>query len=273
MVDTSALFRPLHHELVRLLEALGPEEWRRPTVAGHWRVREVVAHLLDTDLRRISAQRDGHVGPAPEKPIESHEDLVAFLNALNHDWIRASQRLSPRALLDLVRESGFECAALFEALDPLGPALFPVAWAGEETSLAWMDVGRDYTEKWHHQQQIRDAVGAPLLLDERWTTPLFSLSVRALPRAYQSTSRPAGTSIEIEILGPGGGRWTLTSDGSDWLLRQGSDGAPAARIRLSTDLAWRLFYNALRPELTDGIGVEGDRDLLTPFLTARSVMV
>lgn len=273
MVDAAPLFRPLHHELVRLLEGLDPDEWLRPTVAGRWRVREVVAHLLDGDLRRISAQRDGHQGPAPERPIESYQDLVEFLDGLNRDWIRATRRLSPRALLDLVRESGFECAAVFEGLDPRAPALFPVAWAGEETSLAWMDVGRDYTEKWHHQQQIRDAVGAPLLLDERWMTPLFSLSVRSLPRAYRDTSRPAGTSLELEIVGPGGGFWTLTSQGSGWRLRQGCGDAPAARIRLSADVAWRLFYNALHPDQLDRITVEGDRELLAPLLAARSVMV
>jgi hypothetical protein len=33
-----------------------------------------------------------------------------------------------------------------------------VAWAGEAESKNWFHVARDYSEKWHHQQQIREAV-------------------------------------------------------------------------------------------------------------------
>ncbi len=54
-VDVVPLFLPLHEELVRLLSGLSAADWERPTVAGTWRVRDVAAHLLDTDLRRISS--------------------------------------------------------------------------------------------------------------------------------------------------------------------------------------------------------------------------
>jgi hypothetical protein len=36
-----------------------------------------------------------------------------------------------------------------------------VSWAGPDTSPAWLDIARDYTEFWVHQQQIRDAVDRP----------------------------------------------------------------------------------------------------------------
>ncbi len=51
---TADLFPPLHQELIGLLHALSPEDWGRPTVAGEWEVRDVVAHLLDVDLRKLS---------------------------------------------------------------------------------------------------------------------------------------------------------------------------------------------------------------------------
>ena len=57
------LFPPLYEELEHLLRGLAPEEWERPTVAGAWRVRDVVAHLLDGDLRKLSAYGDGHLPP------------------------------------------------------------------------------------------------------------------------------------------------------------------------------------------------------------------
>ena len=92
---------------------------------------------------------------------DDYKDLVAFINQLNASWVAAAKRLSPRVLVDLLEWSGPRVAELFASLPPDGPAHFPVAWAGEERSANWMDTGREYTEKWHHQAQIREAVGAP----------------------------------------------------------------------------------------------------------------
>ena len=59
-LDTRPLFAPLHLELIELLRGLGGADWTRPTVAGSWRVRDVVAHLLDVQARDVSMLRDGH---------------------------------------------------------------------------------------------------------------------------------------------------------------------------------------------------------------------
>src|SRR5262245_828931 len=96
LVDTRDMFRPVSSSLVALLRRLGPGEWQRPTVAGAWLVRDVVAHLLDTTLRRLSFQRDGLTPPPPGQPIASERDFVAFINGLNATWVAAAQRLSPR---------------------------------------------------------------------------------------------------------------------------------------------------------------------------------
>jgi hypothetical protein len=58
-IDTRALFRPVSGSLVTLLRGLPQERWDCPTVAGAWVVRDVVAHLLDSTLRRLSFHRDG----------------------------------------------------------------------------------------------------------------------------------------------------------------------------------------------------------------------
>ena len=90
VVDTRLLFRPLCRDIVALLRALRDEDWERPTLAGAWRVRDIVAHLLDTALRRLSFDRDGRSPPPPPRPIEDDRDLVAFINELNAIWIRAA---------------------------------------------------------------------------------------------------------------------------------------------------------------------------------------
>lgn len=273
-VATVDLFEPLSGELVALLRGLSPEDWERPTVAGSWRVRDVAAHLLDTDLRRLSMHRDGHVAPPPGPPLEGYKDLVRFLNRLNADWVEASQRLSPRVITDLLAWTGPQVADFFASLPPHEPARWPVAWAGEDESENWMDIGREYTEKWHHQEQIRDAVGAPGLTSRRWLFPMLDLSMRALPHAFREVEAPSGTALVMTITGDAGGVWTLVRGDGRWSLWVGEEAEPAARVRLDAETAWKIFYNALPPAAAAArVEIEGDSRLGAAFLKTRSVMV
>jgi uncharacterized protein (TIGR03083 family) len=273
-VDVRPLFAGLHEELVTLLQALTSEAWKRPTLAGSWAVRDVVAHLLDGDLRRLSLQRDGHTRPTPEGPLATEADLVTFLNGLNAEWVRAAWRLSPRLLVDLLKMTGPAIAELFASLEPEGPAFFPVAWAGEASSRNWFDLGREYTERWHHQQQIRLAVGAPPLNEEKWLRPVIDLSVRALPHRYREMAASEGARVLVEIRGASGGTWSLLREGSAWHLFLGTTETPeVARVTLDEDTAWRVFFKAL-PEggPPPAIVFEGRPDLGRAFLAARAVM-
>ncbi|HEX5759133.1 MAG TPA: maleylpyruvate isomerase N-terminal domain-containing protein [Thermoanaerobaculia bacterium] len=268
---TAELFLPLHDELIALLRGLSPADWERRTAADAWRVRDVAAHLLDVQLRRLSAQRDGHL-PAPDEPIRGYAGLVRFLDRLNADWVRAARRLSPRLLVDLLEPAGPAVAALVGALPPHAPALFAVSWAGESGSESWFDVGREYTELWHHQMQIRDAVGAPLLLERRWLHPLLELSVRALPRAYAGLDAAAGSAVVLEVEGEAGGAWSVVREADGWRVFGGAAPAPAAGVRLDADAAWRLFFNAPAAARERAV-IAGDPALAAPLFAARAVMV
>ena len=81
---------------------------------------------------------------------------------------------------------------------------------GRGESAHWFDVGRDYTERWLHQQQIRDAVGAPPLTG-RAVAPPGARPVRAgvCRSAIAIRSPPSGATVHVAIEGPAGGDWTL----------------------------------------------------------------
>lgn len=278
-IHVAPLLRPLHHELLAVLRGLAADQWELPTVAGGWRVRDVAVHLLDGDLRRIAAGRDGHL-LAPDAPIASDRDLARFVNELNATGVAWGRRLSPRLVTDLLAVTGPWVADLFERLRPHDRAMWPVSWAGEAESENWMDTGREYTERWHHQMQIRDAVGAaPVLLERRWLRPLLDLSVRALPHAYAATSAPPATIVAFEVAGeaadaPVVGTWSVVRERERWTLHDGVLGAPAATVRATPDAAWRLLYNALpEPARASGIRVTGDAGLAGVLLGARAVIV
>lgn len=272
-IDTRPLFQGLHDELVTLLRGLEPADWDRATVAGRWRVRDVAAHLLDTQARRLSMQRDGHL-VAPDRALSDFDAVVGFLDDLNASWVTAMRRLSPHLLVDLLEAVGGQYARFMAALDLHEPAAFPVAWAGEDESENWFDIGRDYTELWHHQAQIRLAVGAPGLDDPRWLGPVLDLAVRALPRALATEVRPPGTAVVLHIDGPAGGTWTARSQGDGWAVGVGAAAGPESRVELPADVAWKLFFNAVPDEVARRVSTtDGDAALVDAVLRTRSVMV
>jgi uncharacterized protein (TIGR03083 family) len=267
------LFGELHEELLTLLKSLSDEDWYKPTVAGSWLVRDVAAHLLDSDIRRLSFQRDSAPHLPPERPIESYGDLVGFLNQLNADWIKAAKRISPRLLVEFLSLTGTQVAALLKSVDPFAPALFSVAWAGEETSLHWFDLAREYTEKWHHQQQIRDAVGATPLYSRKWLHPVLDAFVRALPRSYSGARAAEGAKVALTISGEAGDEWTLAREGDAWRLYSGASADADCRIRLDQDTAWRLMTKGLtRDEAAKRIEITGNAGLAEPLLNTLAVM-
>lgn len=259
---------------MQLLRGLEPGDWGRSTLAPSWTVRDVAAHILDGQIRRLSFQRD-HLPPgAPVGQASGYRGLVSFLNQLNAEWVRAARRISPRLLIEFLDVTGPQLAKLFVSLDPRGPAFFPVAWADELESENWFDIGREYTEQWHHQAQIRDAVGAPLLLDREWLHPVLALSMEGFRRLFKELPSAQGTALVVHVTGDAGGTWSVVSGVEGWSVFDGEHPAPAARARCDGDTAWRLFFNALpEGDARRRLATEGDGVLLERLFSVRGVMV
>jgi uncharacterized protein (TIGR03083 family) len=240
-----------------LLAGLTDEEWAAPTPCPGWSVRDIAAHIVADDLGRLSMQRDRFFGTAP-RPDES---LVTFINRINDEWVRATRRLSPRVVCDLLRSSGEQTYALFASLDmfALGPV---VSWAGPDPAPAWLDVAREYTERWHHEQHIREAVGRPGLTEQRFFAPVLATFVHALPQVFRDVAAEQGATVQLDITGDSGGIWTIRREDAAWLLYAGSAPQPSARVALDQGLAWKLFTRGLAPaEAAQEAQSEGDARL------------
>jgi hypothetical protein len=176
-------------------------------------------------------------------------------------------------LIELLGLTGPLVASHVASLDMQAAARFPVAWAGEEVSLNWFDVGRDYTERWHHQQQIRDAVGTAGLTSHYWMHPVLAIFMRALPHVYRDVRSQSGDAVEIGIEGDAGGIWSLTYSSGAWDLSAKNADQPLSRVRLDQDTAWRLFTKGITPDQARSrIRIEGSQQLGNPFLNAIAVM-
>lgn len=264
------LFPELVDELLALLHSLDDEQWQQPTACAGWSVHDVALHLLGGDVGILSRHRDGY-RPGEER-IESWEELVAFINRHNAIWVEATRRISPRLLVDLLAFTGPQVAETFQAWDPnaMGGA---VSWAGEAPAPVWLDLAREYTERWLHQQHIREVVGAPLLEQPRYLAPVLAAFVHALPVAYRETLAAAGTLVGLTIPGAAGGAWTLRREDGGWQLLKGSASEPASAIVLPADVAWRLFTRGLAAGAARaGATVTGDPELAAPLFDAVAII-
>ena len=268
------LFPEERAALLELLSGLTDDEWGRPTVCPGWSAKDIAAHLLGDDIGRLSRGRDAFAAAAfaPTGRGDFEAELLAFINRQNERWVEATRRLSPRLLIDLLRWSGEEARRYFESLDPFALGE-PVSWAGPEPAPVWLDVAREYTERWLHQQQIRDAVGKPGLKERRLFAPVLDTFVRALPHTYRDVGAPAGAHVRLTITGGAGGSWSLVRGEGGWRLCAEADGEPQAAVVLDQETAWRLFTKGIsRDEALATATISGERALGLKVLDTVSII-
>jgi uncharacterized protein (TIGR03083 family) len=181
-IDVLDLFPEERRALLDVLSSLSDDEWRAPTVCAPWTVKDLAAHIVADDLGVISRGRDRYT--ASWIDASSLEALITAINAQNEAWVAATRRLSPRLIIELLEFGGERLAAHFRSLD-LDAIGDPVSWTGPDPAPVWLDVAREYTEMWAHQQQIRDATGRPGLNDRRLFAPVLDAYVRALPYTFR----------------------------------------------------------------------------------------
>jgi len=270
-IDVVHLLPVLDKKLIELLKSLSLQEWQKQTIAKLWKVKDVAAHLLDGNIRILSMLRDDYFGEKAD--IKSYQDLVDFLNGLNADWVKAMKRVSPTMLILLHESTGKLYCDYYASLDPFGKSGFAVDWAGESESKNWMHIAREYTEKFLHQQQIRDAVGKPGLMTREFYYPFIDIFMLALPHTYRDVHAENGTSIKLTITTDLGGSWLLNRVDAKWKVEKSYTKNTSTEISIDPDIAWKLFSKSLRPhEIKNKITITGDQQLGEVALTMVSVM-
>jgi uncharacterized protein (TIGR03083 family) len=258
-VQVIDLFPEERQHLIEMLSQLGADDWSKATSCPGWSVKDIAAHILGDDLNNLSGGRDGYREGSRE--FQTWTELVAFINDRNEDWVRALRRLSPRLLMDLLGWTGARVFEFFASVDPSseGPN---VAWAGEGPMPYWLHIAREYTERWVHQQQIRDAVGVGALTGRRYLYPVLDTFAHALPRTYRHVEAPEGTEVDFVVTGEAGGQWPLVRALSGWLLVDVRGRTPAATVTTDADVAWRMFTRGMdREDLRGRTRIEGDEAL------------
>ena len=270
-IFTAHLFTKLEAKLIELLRSLAPEDWQKQTLASKWKVKDVAAHLLDTQIRKLAAARHGYK-PENSKKL-SPDQLVALINHLNAEGVRKYGRLPPDELISKMETASQESAEYHQALDPLGAAMFPVSWAGEQESTNWFDTAREFTERWHHQQQIRLAVDKPGIMTREFYFPVLDCFLRALPYAYRNVAAKPGSLAQFNISGECGGSWFLFRDGDAWALVASPAGEKISETTIPQEIAWRIFTKGIAfEEARTQVQVTGDEAVGLHILKMISIV-
>lgn len=148
------LIRDLHEEYARweaMLAQVGAERMTEPGVAGHWSIKDIVAHLTGWRRRTVARlQTAGRHEPEPAPPWPAHLQTDDEINA----WIYEENR--DRSLTDVLKDSRRVFDELVESIraldesDITDPKRFP--WMeGNPLSVA------AFFSHWHeeHEPDIR----------------------------------------------------------------------------------------------------------------------
>jgi Mycothiol maleylpyruvate isomerase N-terminal domain. len=208
IIETVELFPKINEKLITLLKSLDNNEFNNPTQFPDWTVKDICAHLLDTSMRRLSFDRDGYVSQE-NIVLNSYNDLINHITNLADRWALAFSNVSVKILIELIEGYQNELYQYFKTLNLFETSYFPVSWAGEEQSLKWFDIAREYTERWHHQMQIRDALGKEPLYERELYYPVLNTFMRALPYHFRNIRKEEGYVLCVIISGSAGGSWFL----------------------------------------------------------------
>ncbi len=271
-IKTLELFPILDGMLIDLLKTMTEEEWNSQTVAKLWKVKDVASHLLDGNLRGLSMSRDKYFGEQAES-INSYQDLVSLINNQNMTWTNATKRISPKILIELLAITGKEYTEHLRELRPFDNALFSVAWAGHETSQNWLHIAREYTEKFLHQQQIRDAVNKQGIMTKELYYPFLDTLMYGLPYTFRSIQAEENTTVSLIISTDIGGQWDLTKTQTGWVMSKDNIQISNSKVILDPTSAWKLFSKSWTPEQVKAkVEIIGNRVLGEQVLNMVSVM-
>lgn len=268
------LFPYERESLLTLLGRLSSEQWAAATACPGWSVHDVALHILGGDIGNLSGGRDRYIDPHATQGVDftQWESLLVFINRRNDDWVRATRRISPPLLRELLGLTGPALHQYFARLDPDAIGM-PVNWAGPDPAPVWLHIAREYTERWMHQQHIRDAIGQPGLKERAWFAPVLDTFARALPHTLRAIAVPAGTTVRLVITGEAGGAWQVLKQDGTWTFTAEVAPSPDATLTLDQETAWRLFTKGLSKDaVMPHVLLEGDTSLAAGVLDMVSIL-
>ena len=206
------------------------------------------------------------------KDLHEWKSLVQHINEANELWVKATVRISPKLLVDLLKSTGEQFYDYMQTLDQMTMGGV-VSWARPDPAPMWLDTAREYTERWIHQQQIRDAVNKPGLKERRFFHPILDTFVRALPHTYKNIPVAEITVLKFTVIGEAGDAWYLVGEANTWSLFKDVALQPVAVVTMDQETCWRLFTKGMsKNQAKAKTTIEGNQKLGEKLLETVSII-
>ncbi|HVT71223.1 MAG TPA: maleylpyruvate isomerase N-terminal domain-containing protein [Trebonia sp.] len=270
--EIAPLFAVERARLTGLLRGLAPADWQRPSPCPGWTVLGLCTHLVGDDLSYLARHRDGYLGtPGPDG--DGEDEFIAWLDALQAEWVRAARRLSPRIVIDLLEWAEPQIAGTLRGEDPRARTA-SVSWAGTGPVPAWLDQARELSEYWIHRQQLLQALSRPSDLRPDIAGPVLDALRWAYPFRLGQVRGEPGDTVAISVSGPVARTWYVVAVAvpAGWEFRDQPGPRAAASMSMTTEQAWRLLTNNLPAAGRSGITASGDETVLGILFRTRAII-
>lgn len=195
-------------DLERVLVAMSPEDWDKPSHAPGWSARDHVSHLAYFDETAALAINDPDAFSAEVNRVMS--EGPAFETA----YLERGRAMAPAGVLDWWRRASKGLIAAARTLDPNAR----VPWYGPAMSPASFVTAR-LMETWSHGLDIVDTVGIPRPDTGRLRHVAF-LGFRTRAYSYQVRGlQMPPDPVYVELTSPSGETWSFGEPGAPNVIR------------------------------------------------------
>lgn len=253
-------FRTAYVETLGHIEALiaplDGDEWDRATGCPGWSVRDVVAHVCA--LESLLVGRDAPDHRAPEG--------LPHVRTPMGEWTESGVDLRrPWPVADLLAEYREVTSIRSGALDRFTDADLESEATGlffGPTTLARQLTVRVF-DLWTHEQDLRRALQEPGCFDTLAALHSQAMMVRGVGRrGAERVSPPDGTTLLLDVTGPGASRSLITFAAGKSRVTDPADGTATTTLRLDMDTLTILGCGRSDAAVArERVAIEGDRDL------------
>lgn len=235
------LYQRLNSKLLDLLNALSSEQWDKNISGENQKVKDTALLILDEfkhDLFQINQKIDSKSFEfMAKKEFEKSDylsDLQLIIEYLNHYLTE-----------------------------------YFVSKKNNEPKAGSINLPKIYAKNWLDQQKIRQAIGAPILLEAEFYHPFLEYCMGFLPQYFENIATSDNTVISIEIVSETNKTWQIIRRENSWHFIE-SPILSSTQVYIDQNIAWILFSGGVDIyEASQYWQVIGNQDLGRYVLSMR----
>ena len=250
-LDRAAAVKAERNDLVALLHTLTDAEWNAPSRCEGWTVKDVVAHMGAASKGFFTPWV---VGLMLDKDVEDHNDRD----------VEKRRAWEPAKVLKEYEKWSKPAGGLLGMMQAPGMRSLPLKLAEVGTYKASLFASAiTFDTGCHMRYDIASALGKAVAPpDANRVAVSIEWMLAGLPTMSGDKLSWLDTPVELNLVGAGGGTWTIAPGGKKGRVTVTEGATPGAKASVEGDAATFYVWGTGRESWRDhGVVVKGDEDL------------